>query len=253
MLLIRWLTLLFSFPSLSLPSSAVRKINELVKRVRTCKVHAYIISHLKEQMPMMMGFAKKQKEVCRIRQTSSLSFSFLCILFRCSFVLSIYTDMSVSRPVCLSCCCTCSCSCTACSWHKHSSSFLPPLSVVRLHNLCSEQSMIWKESVLYSWCCQQNCRWHHSNCCQYSYRLLYPSQSAFSLSSSPLFSFVSLPVHSPLPSSSFFTSLFSIPLHSSLLHSSQFSSPTSLSSPFFSLHLAHRQPPRSVPHCDEEI
>ena len=49
--------------SLFSPLSAVRKINELVKRVRICKVHAYIISHLKEQMPMMMGFAKKQKEV----------------------------------------------------------------------------------------------------------------------------------------------------------------------------------------------
>lgn len=52
----------FVLPPLSL-CSAVRKINELVKRVRICKVHAYIISHLKEQMPMMMGFAKKQKEV----------------------------------------------------------------------------------------------------------------------------------------------------------------------------------------------
>jgi hypothetical protein len=44
-------------------NSAVRKINELVKRVRICKVHAYIISHLKEQMPMMMGFQKKQKDL----------------------------------------------------------------------------------------------------------------------------------------------------------------------------------------------
>jgi len=43
--------------------SAVRKINELVKRVRLCKVHAYIISHLKEQMPMLMGHAKKQTQL----------------------------------------------------------------------------------------------------------------------------------------------------------------------------------------------
>jgi hypothetical protein len=43
--------------------SAVRKINELVKRVRLCKVHAYIIAHLREQMPMLMGHAKKQKEL----------------------------------------------------------------------------------------------------------------------------------------------------------------------------------------------
>ena len=44
-------------------NSAVRKINELVKRMRACKVHAYIISHLKEQMPYLMGSAKKQKEL----------------------------------------------------------------------------------------------------------------------------------------------------------------------------------------------
>jgi tRNA U34 5-carboxymethylaminomethyl modifying GTPase MnmE/TrmE len=44
-------------------NSAVRKINELVKRVRLCKVHAYLCSAFKEQMPMMMGHAKKQKEV----------------------------------------------------------------------------------------------------------------------------------------------------------------------------------------------
>ena len=31
--------------------------------MRISKVHAYIISHLKEQMPMMMGFAKKQKQL----------------------------------------------------------------------------------------------------------------------------------------------------------------------------------------------
>lgn len=44
-------------------NSAVRKINEIVKRVRSAKVHAYIISHLRDQMPMMFGSAKKQKEL----------------------------------------------------------------------------------------------------------------------------------------------------------------------------------------------
>jgi EH domain-containing protein 1 len=44
-------------------NSTVRKINELVKRVRSVKVHAYIIGHLKEQMPYMMGIGKKQKEL----------------------------------------------------------------------------------------------------------------------------------------------------------------------------------------------
>lgn len=34
-----------------------------MKRVRLCKVHAYIISYLKEQMPMLMGHAKKQAQL----------------------------------------------------------------------------------------------------------------------------------------------------------------------------------------------
>lgn len=44
-------------------NSAIRKINELVKRVRICKVHAYIISYLREQMPTFMGHAKKQAKL----------------------------------------------------------------------------------------------------------------------------------------------------------------------------------------------
>ncbi|CAE7704487.1 Ehd1, partial [Symbiodinium microadriaticum] len=43
-------------------NSAVRKINELVKRVRLAKVHAYVIGYLREQMPMFMGREKKQKQ-----------------------------------------------------------------------------------------------------------------------------------------------------------------------------------------------
>lgn len=43
--------------------SIIRKINELVKRVRLAKVHAYIISHLKDQMPMIMGQSKKQEKL----------------------------------------------------------------------------------------------------------------------------------------------------------------------------------------------
>ena len=44
-------------------NSAIRKINELVKRVRLAKVHAYIIGHLKEQMPMLLGQTKKQQQL----------------------------------------------------------------------------------------------------------------------------------------------------------------------------------------------
>jgi hypothetical protein len=39
----------------------VRKINELVKRVRLARVHAYIIAYLKEQMPVIMGKDRKQQ------------------------------------------------------------------------------------------------------------------------------------------------------------------------------------------------
>ena len=44
-------------------NSAVRKINELVKRVRAARVHAYIIAYLKEQMPMLLGKTKTQNKL----------------------------------------------------------------------------------------------------------------------------------------------------------------------------------------------
>lgn len=43
--------------------SAVRKINELVKRIRKVKTLAYIIAHLKSQMPSLMGKEKKQNKL----------------------------------------------------------------------------------------------------------------------------------------------------------------------------------------------
>lgn len=43
--------------------SAVRKINELVKRIRKVKALAYIIGHLKSQMPTVMGKEKKQTKL----------------------------------------------------------------------------------------------------------------------------------------------------------------------------------------------
>jgi hypothetical protein len=67
--------------------SAVRKINELVKRVRTCKVHAYIIAHLKEQMPSFMGHAKKQKEVSLFAFLSGRTDSPSLTSMHCMYVL----------------------------------------------------------------------------------------------------------------------------------------------------------------------
>mmetsp|Transcript_33933 Transcript_33933/g.37902 ORF Transcript_33933/g.37902 Transcript_33933/m.37902 type:complete len:571 (-) Transcript_33933:192-1904(-) len=43
--------------------SAVRKINELVKRIRKVKTLAYIIAYLKQQMPSLMGKEKKQNKL----------------------------------------------------------------------------------------------------------------------------------------------------------------------------------------------
>jgi len=48
----------------SLPAnSALRKVNELIKRTRLAKVHALIIGYLHEQMPMMWGIEDKQQEL----------------------------------------------------------------------------------------------------------------------------------------------------------------------------------------------
>lgn len=48
----------------SLPQhSAVRKINELVKRARLARVHALLVNHLRESMPMFWGHKKKQERL----------------------------------------------------------------------------------------------------------------------------------------------------------------------------------------------
>ena len=45
----------------SLPSSAaVRKVNELVKRMRLLKAHAHLVDHLRREMPSMFGKDKKK-------------------------------------------------------------------------------------------------------------------------------------------------------------------------------------------------
>lgn len=47
-----------------LPANAViRRINELVKRARSVKVHAYIIHYLKKQMPYLVGKTEKQAKL----------------------------------------------------------------------------------------------------------------------------------------------------------------------------------------------
>ncbi|MEQ2183811.1 3-hydroxyisobutyryl-CoA hydrolase [Goodea atripinnis] len=48
----------------SLPrNAALRKLNDLIKRARLAKVHAYIISSLKKEMPSVFGRENKKKEL----------------------------------------------------------------------------------------------------------------------------------------------------------------------------------------------
>ncbi|EGV97249.1 EH domain-containing protein 4 [Cricetulus griseus] len=48
----------------SLPQkAAVRKLNDLIKRARLAKVHAYIISYLKKEMPNVFGKENKKREL----------------------------------------------------------------------------------------------------------------------------------------------------------------------------------------------
>lgn len=50
----------------SLPrNAALRKLNDLIKRARLAKVHAYIISELKKEMPSMFGRESKKKELIK--------------------------------------------------------------------------------------------------------------------------------------------------------------------------------------------
>ncbi|EOD28151.1 RME1A, RME-1/EHD family protein [Emiliania huxleyi CCMP1516] len=44
-------------------NAAVRKVNELVKRVRLAKAHAYIVGHLKKEMPSYFGAQKAQAKL----------------------------------------------------------------------------------------------------------------------------------------------------------------------------------------------
>ncbi|KAI7830550.1 P-loop containing nucleoside triphosphate hydrolase protein [Gamsiella multidivaricata] len=44
-------------------NAAVRKVNEIVKRARLARVHAYIIGHLRKEMPAVFGKKSRQREL----------------------------------------------------------------------------------------------------------------------------------------------------------------------------------------------
>lgn len=46
-------------------NAALRKLNDFIKRARMAKIHAYIISELRSDMPKFFGKARKQKELIK--------------------------------------------------------------------------------------------------------------------------------------------------------------------------------------------
>ena len=46
-------------------NAALRKLNDLIKRARLAKVHAYIISALRKDMPSVFGKDSKKKELIK--------------------------------------------------------------------------------------------------------------------------------------------------------------------------------------------
>ena len=49
-------------------SSAVRKVNELVKRLRLLRAHTYVLHDLRDAMPNFMGKEKKQRALCEEKE-----------------------------------------------------------------------------------------------------------------------------------------------------------------------------------------
>ena len=45
--------------------AAMRKLNDFIKRARMAKIHAYIISTLREDMPKLFGKGRKKKELIK--------------------------------------------------------------------------------------------------------------------------------------------------------------------------------------------
>merc|ERR1739844_45369 len=46
-------------------TAAVRKLNDLIKRARLAKVHAYLIDHLKKKMPTIIGKEAKKRDLIK--------------------------------------------------------------------------------------------------------------------------------------------------------------------------------------------
>ena len=56
---------LYQWISMLPQGAATRQLNDLIKRARSVRVHAYTLIYLKEKMPGYFGKAKKQKGMLR--------------------------------------------------------------------------------------------------------------------------------------------------------------------------------------------
>lgn len=89
-----------------LPENAVvRRINELVKRARSVKVHAYIIHYLRKQMPYMMGKQEKQvrPSVRPSVRSNAVGGSLMLVFFVCISCMGSYFFVFVWWFICLFC------------------------------------------------------------------------------------------------------------------------------------------------------
>lgn len=65
------------------------QINEFVKRARDAKIHAYIISHLKKEMPALMGKSKAQKRLVSNLETVFAEVSLFVSLSSCHDTMTV--------------------------------------------------------------------------------------------------------------------------------------------------------------------
>lgn len=80
---------------MALPQGAVvRRINELVKRARSVKVHAYILHYLKKQMPYVIGRSDKQR-----RLLDRLDREFVACARRYNLPLGDFPNVDVYRKI----------------------------------------------------------------------------------------------------------------------------------------------------------
>lgn len=75
-------------------NAAVRRINELVKRARRVKVHAYVVHYLRKQMPYVMGKSEKQKKLI-----DRLDAEFLACARRYNLPLGDFPSVSLYKKI----------------------------------------------------------------------------------------------------------------------------------------------------------